>query len=349
MAASASIRNREDKSALSLCDGSASQENKSFVSKVKPSRNLVKEKKSLKERFVAALPHPFSKGSSVSFDLAPTVIKEKSGDFRFIDKMLAKERSPEEIASAIFHQRGDEPSDDFEIKLATFLIDQDLFPIVVSYYKYAISESVFIERTLARKDCLEILKRCIDQEWSQISVANDFRGNTFASKLCSTFFERELEEQLLSVRKEMCAGMEFWVSTLDQEGREALLKKPSFQGFIKDILNGVYGLKMTDAVADILAHEYQLLTVKFPQDTVEQLIGSRVVLRVVNPYLTDPEYYSNPKQLEIAVEFSRISQKIANRIFYKPQEAGYDLNSLISEYLSVHSNYVQKHLIVANT
>lgn len=352
MAALESFRHKDHSS---LPSGESGLQKRYFVSKTQPLLDLDGEKKSIRGRLVSSLPTLFPKeplevrSASVSFDLVPVIIKEEGKDFTFIEEMLVKERCSEEIVVAILHQRGDEPSEIYEKILAKFLLEKELYFLMSNYYKCATSQSIFIEMTLERANCREILKQVIHQECSQITVANDFRGNTFASKLCSAFFEQELGEQLLEIREKMQKESKSLGSTLEKEGREALFKKGRFQSLMRDTLNSVYALKMTDSVADVLVDEYQLLIKKFPRDIVEQLIGSKVVLRVVNPYLSDPKSYSNKKQLDIAVEISRIIQKVANSSLYGPQDTGSVLNSIISEYLSKHRNYVRKYLISLNS
>ena len=191
MAALESFRHKDHSS---LPSGESGLQKRYFVSKTQPLLDLDGEKKSIRGRLVSSLPTLFPKeplkvrSASVSFDLVPVIIKEEGKDFTFIEEMLVKERCSEEIVVAILHQRGDEPSEIYEKILAKFLLEKELYFLMSNYYKCATSQSIFIEMTLERANCREILKQVIHQECSQITVANDFRGNTFASKLCSAFF-----------------------------------------------------------------------------------------------------------------------------------------------------------------
>lgn len=267
----------------------------------------------------------------------------------FLTPWFQKNSSIQELIEVITQKRSQEEHvEAFEKVLARYLAQIKALDLAAHYFKTAQFPSsflqVFFQQTIQERTIIPILNEGITSEVKGVKEVNELRGNPFFTQLCTLYFQQELASSLKVIRKLMQKEIKKLAPLFEEGERKSLANSRDFTEFCEQILDRVYCLKIPEHLCELMVTTYQLVQLKFPDEALRHA-GNMVMLRVVNPFITDPNIFKNVFECEVAVLVSKTLQNISNHSFYGEKEEDMKLlNQVMWKYTRAHTNFVRRCL-----
>jgi len=238
-------------------------------------------------------------------------------DFTFISEMINQRLLVKEIVDVILSKRGNYPERNiqelemFEGELADFLSQKEMISVISGFSPHALLRT-FLEKSIIGFDIPQILKQELPVVCEGAASLDTFRGDCFCFALCTKFFQSELTEQLSAIRETIKQKSLQLVLAGEQKGISTLLESYLFENFCESILRTIYSIQVPESIRDVLKLQYSLLSNRYSEDLVLNVVGNSLMLRSINAYLRTPYFDIRKDQELVIVEFSKCFQKIAN-------------------------------------